>query len=200
MIAVVDYGFGNAASVKNMLYHIGVNGLVTKDSGEIYKSDKLILPGIGAFDAAMARLGQLNLIPVIKDFAEAGKPILGICLGAQLIMDTSEEGKLQGLKLIKGTCKKFNGIHPLKIPHMSWSDVMFTQKHPLFDFAGDTPRFYFVHSYHLVPDDKTNIFGVSRYGFEFVCAIGYRNVMGVQFHPEKSHRYGAKLLKNFAAL
>lgn len=200
IITIVDYGIGNVASVKNMLHKNGTPGQISNDANEILKSDKIILPGVGSFDAAMKRLSALNLVEVIRTFSATGKPLLGICLGAQLLMDSSEEGQLNGLGLIKGTCKKFKGIEPLSIPHMGWSEVNFTREEPIVTFNNSPPRFYFVHSYHIVCENQKEVLGVSEYGYQFTCAVSSNNIFGVQFHPEKSHRYGAELLKNFASL
>jgi glutamine amidotransferase len=200
MVTILDYGIGNVASVKNMLHHNGTAAETSSDPQRILESTHLLLPGVGAYDTAMARLRELNLVDVIRAFAESGKPLLGICLGAQLLMTSSEEGKLPGLNLIPGKCIRFSGIEPLRIPHMSWSDVSFTRKHPLVEFNDVLPRFYFVHSYHMVCDHPADILGEATYGYTFTCAVNRKNVSGVQFHPEKSHHYGATLLKNFAAL
>jgi glutamine amidotransferase len=198
MISIVDYGVGNIASVRNMLSKIGVDSQATSDTQTICNSSKLILPGVGSFNAAMQQLNDLNLTQTIRDFASTGKPLLGICLGAQLLLDSSEEGELSGLKLISGTCVKFKE-GDLKVPHMGWGDVKFTKPHPLNTFDYD-PRFYFVHSYHMKCDQPEDVLGVTQYGHEFTSAISYNNIMGVQFHPEKSHRFGMQLLKNFTDL
>lgn len=200
MITIVDYGIGNVASVKNMLHKIGVASESSSEASTILAADKIILPGVGSFDTAMERLQQLNISSTIQQFAKSGKPLLGICLGAQLLMNSSEEGNMQGLGLIKGECKKFNGIAPLPIPHMSWNDVTFLKKHPLTGFEDVVPRFYFAHSYYIVPVNKENILGIANYGQDFTCAVYDENIFGVQFHPEKSHRYGIQLFKNFNAL
>lgn len=199
MIVIVDYGVGNVASVKNMLARNGAECIVTGDAAKILNATKLILPGVGAFDAAMSRLNELHLVPVLQQFAASGKPLLGICLGAQILLQSSEEGKLEGLKLIEGKCIRFRTTSELKIPHMEWSDVKFVKSHPLSRFETD-PRFYFVHSYHMECDDSKDILGVTNYGYEFTSAISRNNIMGVQFHPEKSHRFGSTLLQNFISL
>jgi glutamine amidotransferase len=148
----------------------------------------------------MKKLQELNLVDCLKEYADQGKPLLGICLGAQLLMESSEEGDLSGLGLIKGTCKHFEDIHPLRVPHMSWSDVTFLVNHPLFNFDDWEPRFYFTHSYHLVCSEERDIAGTAVYGKPFTSATLHKNIFGVQFHPEKSHRFGSRLLQNFAAL
>lgn len=199
MITIVDYGIGNIASVKNMLYKNGAESETSSDPEVILKSDKIILPGVGAFDTAVNKLDELNLIPIIREFAKSGKPLLGICLGAQLLLNKSEEGVRPGLQLIAGSCMRFSGIQPLRIPHMSWTDVTFVKQNPLTRFS-DAPRFYFVHSYHMVCDRSDDVFGVANYGNDFTCAIAHDNIYGVQFHPEKSHRFGSQFLKNFVEL
>src|SRR5579872_4788335 len=183
-----------------MLKRNGVASQMTIDATTILNADKIILPGVGAFDTAMSRLNELDLVKVVTQFAASGKPLLGICLGAQLLMESSEEGKLPGLGLIKGTCHYFKGIEPLRVPHMNWSDVKFMKPHPLFSFEDKFPRFYFTHSYHIVCAHAEDVAGTAMYGYEFTCAVNRNNVSGVQFHPEKSHRFGARLLQNFASL
>lgn len=200
MITIVDYGIGNLASVANMLHKNGHESQLTKNEATILSSSKLILPGVGAFDTAMRTLHDLNLITCIKQYAATGKPLLGICLGAQLLMNSSEEGQLPGLGLVKGTCKHFGDIRPLRVPHMNWAEVTFTSRHPLFHFNDAEPRFYFTHSYHIVCEDESDVAGTAVYGKTFTCAVQHNNVFGVQFHPEKSHRFGAQLLQNFASL
>jgi glutamine amidotransferase len=200
MITIVDYGIGNVASVANMLAKNGAESLLTSDAQKIRSAEKLLLPGVGAFDTAMQKLNDLSLIESIREFAQQEKPLLGICLGAQLLMQSSEEGVLQGLGLIKGICKQFGDISPLRVPHMSWSEVAFTINHPLFSFEDQEPRFYFTHSYYMACTDETDIAGTATYGKTFTCAVRHQNIFGVQFHPEKSHRFGARLLQNFASL
>ncbi len=203
MITIIDYGVGNLASVQNMLRKCGVSSQVSKDPKEIARAPKLILPGVGAFDSAMHKIDELGLRSVIGEAATNGTFILGICLGAQLLLDGSEEGNLSGLSLIKGKCRRFDEqlIAPLSIPHMGWSDVVFvSDSHPLAKFEQAEPRFYFTHSYCLSCDNPENVLATSRYGIEFTCGIASQNVFGVQFHPEKSHSFGAQLLINFARI
>lgn len=200
MVTIIDYGVGNLASVQNMLKRCGVDSQISNNSEVILRSTKLILPGVGAYDAAMEKINELGLYSVIREAASNGIDILGICLGAQLLLEGSEEGRLSGLSLIKGKCKKFNEqlIAPLRVPHMGWSDVRFiATSHPLATFDEINPRFYFTHSYHLHCDNPENILATSFYGHEFTCGIVNKNVVGLQFHPEKSHIFGRKLLTNF---
>ncbi len=200
MITIIDYRMGNLGSITNMLNKIGVECLVTNNITEVERAEKLILPGVGSFDNAINNLNQLNLIEVIKHKAINEKiPILGICLGMQLLSEKSEEGSLPGLSLIHGEVKKFkfSELNALKIPHMGWNLVNKVQSNPLIDNLPSDSRFYFVHSYHFVCYNKSDILLTTNYGYEFVSAIAKSNILGVQFHPEKSHRFGLQLLKNF---
>lgn len=198
MIAILDYGLGNLGSISNMLKVIGEKSKITNDVEIIRNSDGLILPGVGAFDAGMSKLNELGLDSVIKDEAKQGKPILGICLGMQLLGNKSEEGTLPGLSLIPFECKKFNfKDNNLKIPHMGWDIVNFKRQHPLVEGLIGQQRYYFVHSYHAVCENPDNVLMTCDYGFEFACSVVKDNVIGVQFHPEKSHDFGLALLTNF---
>lgn len=201
MIAIVDYGLGNLGSIANMLKVIGERSVITSDPEKIQKADKLILPGVGAFDAGMTQLSKRRLISVLQEETlQKGKPILGICLGMQLLGRKSEEGTLSGLGLIPFDNIRFR-IDPasgLKVPHMGWDIVRFERKNPLLDGIKGTQRYYFVHSYHAVCDDPANSLMTCDYGYEFVAAVVKDNILGVQFHPEKSHNFGMKLLENFA--
>jgi glutamine amidotransferase len=203
MITIIDYGLGNLASIQNMLGKCGFSSQISRNPDVIRKATKLILPGVGAFDSAMKKINEAAFDSVIKEVASSGRHILGICLGAQLLMQDSEEGTVSGLSLIKGNCKKFNEklISPLRVPHMGWSDVKFVKPtHPLTRFNEMEPRFYFTHSYYLHCYDPVNILASSTYGHEFTCCAVQDNIMGVQFHPEKSHAFGAQLLTNFARM
>lgn len=165
--------------------------------------DKLILPGVGAFGDAMEHLRERNMINAIKDFAASGKPMLGICLGMQLLFESSEEfGSHEGLGLIKGHVKafdesKFSG--PLKVPHMGWNRI-FTKEHPLFVGLDEGHYLYFVHTYHVICTNAEDIIGETEYGYKFTSAVAHKNIMGLQPHPEKSHENGLKILENFIKL
>lgn len=200
MIAIIDYGLGNLGSIANMLKVIGEKSLITSDKDEIRKADKLILPGVGAFDAGISNLSEKNLIEVIKEQAsQEKKPILGICLGMQLLGRKSEEGRLTGLDLIPFDNIRFqlDDIN-LKIPHMGWDIVNIKQEsHPLVKKLTGVQRYYFVHSYHAKCDSEKNILMTCDYGYEFAAAVVQDNIYGVQFHPEKSHDFGMALLSNF---
>lgn len=201
MIAILDYGMGNIGSIRNMLKKIGVGEIIlTHDAEEIRSSDHLILPGVGAFDAGMARLNELGLAEVIRSYAMTERrPVLGICLGMQLLGNGSEEGSLPGLSLIPFSCRKFSfgDSSELKIPHMGWDRTYFSRESKLTEGLASPQRYYYVHSYHAVCENEENVLMTCSYGYDFAAAVQRKNVYGVQFHPEKSHLYGMALLKNF---
>jgi imidazole glycerol-phosphate synthase subunit HisH len=202
MITIVDYGLGNLGSVLNMLKRIGVKGEVKSDLKSIENASKLILPGVGAFDTAMKNLNESNLTSVLKIKAlEEKTPIMGICLGMQILMNSSEEGSKVGLGLIDGEVKKFSyDDSQLKIPHMGWNYVYKSRNDvPLINGLGDS-KFYFVHSYYVKVKDKTNSLLTTNYGIEFDSGVIKDNIYGFQFHPEKSHKFGMKLFENFSEL
>ena len=201
MIVIVDYHTCNIGSIRNMLSRLDVEVRVAQDSSAIIDAEKIILPGIGSFDAGMAHLEKMDLIePLTSKALKDRVPILGICLGAQLMLDGSEEGERRGLGWIPGRAKKFNfaaGDATLKVPHMGWNHVAPKVGHPLFKSYVKSPRFYFVHSYYMECPQQDNVIGSTSYGINFASAIGKDNIFGVQFHPEKSHHFGMQLLKNF---
>ncbi len=197
MIGIVDYNMGNLASVKNAFYKIGVKAEVVNDADKLRKYDKLLFPGVGAFKDAMEHLKSNNLDDAMKDFIKSGKYVLGICLGMQLLFESSEEfGFSEGLGIIKGEVVKFN--IDKKVPHMGWNKMFFTKKTELFENLNN-PYLYFVHSYHVKTDDKY-VIGETFYGYKFTSAVRKDNVFGFQPHPEKSHNEGLKILANFANL
>jgi len=200
MIAIIDYGLGNLFSIQNMLKHIDVDSIITADKQSIEKADRLILPGVGTFDEGMRNIQNKGLDTVIKAEAKQGKPILGICLGMQLLGHSSEEGVRAGLGLIDFKTVKFtfDEFDTYKIPHMGWERVRIKDC-PLTMGVNEVQRFYFVHSYHAVCDENVSIISCS-YGYEFAAAVRNGNVYGVQFHPEKSHKYGMRILKNFSEI
>ena len=202
MIAIIDYGVGNLGSIRNMLKKAGAPSLITSDAEEIRRADKLILPGVGAFDYGMQQLNDSGLIPILNQRVLQDKvPILGICLGVQLFTRGSEEGKLPGLGWVDADTKRFDfekmDRKDLKIPHMGWTDVYFTKDIPLFKEMYEAPRFYFVHTYHLLCDKQEEVLVKANYGYEFAAGIKKENIIGLQFHPEKSHKYGTLVFKNF---
>lgn len=198
-IVIIDYGMGNLGSIKNMLKAVGSDATITGDIAQIRQARKLILPGVGAFDNGMANIKKMKLLPVLNELVLRKKiPILGICLGMQLMTQKSEEGKLPGLGWLKAETKKFRFDNGLKIPHMGWNNIKVIKKHALARGLNSLSRFYFVHSYHVVCAEPQDILFETRYGYPFVSAFQKGNIIGVQFHPEKSHKYGLQLLSNFA--
>lgn len=202
MIAILDYGMGNVGSVLNMLKKIDAEAVITRDSNIIEQADKIILPGVGSFDTGMKKLAEYGLISVIQEHViKNQKPILGICLGMQMLGRCSEEGRSKGLNLIPfdNIRFRFQDDTHLKIPHMGWNRVTKSgTESALLDGLDAKQRYYFVHSYHAVCDNKNNVLLQCEYGYTFAAAIVDRNIYGVQFHPEKSHRFGISLLDNFA--
>jgi len=200
MIAIVNYGVGNLGSIQNMLRKVGAESEITADQGAISRADKLILPGVGAFDSAMDSLSNSRLVPVLKrKVVDEKTPLLGICLGMQLLTRSSTEGQTPGLGWVDAKTVRFeNG--GLKVPHMGWNTVTIQRDDPLFRDMYPEPRFYFVHSYYVRCTDNGNILTTTSYGHEFCSSLIQGNIRGVQFHPEKSHKFGMKLLKNFAEM
>ena len=200
MIAIIDYGMGNVHSIANMLTHLNIDSLITKDASEIRAASHLILPGVGSFDQAMHSLEELGLIDVIHQFHATNKPILGICLGMQLLGQSSEEGTKAGLGLIPFHNKRFSFTDSTKyrIPHMGWNTVTITSSNALTRALLDPSRFYFVHSYYAADIDDSFVMLTCDYGISFAAAVHKNNVYGVQFHPEKSHAFGMALLQAFA--
>ena len=199
MVGIINYGLGNLGSIQNMLKVIGEKSVISSDMEELEKCDRYILPGVGAFDAGMNKLNESGLVRFIKEQAlKEKKPVLGICLGMQMLGRKSEEGKLPGLELIPFDNIRFRlDDSELKVPHMGWDIVSFEKDHPLLKGLEGTQRYYFVHSYHAVCDRNENVLMKCDYGYEFACAVAKENIMGVQFHPEKSHDFGMALLSNF---
>ena len=200
MLTIVDYRCGNSGSILNMLKKLGVPAVITSKPEDIEKADKIILPGVGAFDTGMANLRNLGLHDILnRKVLEDKTPVLGICLGMQLLAERSEEGELPGLGWLKGDIVrfKFNGpLNELRIPHMGWNSVSVIHENNLFKDI-DEPRFYFVHAYHFRCDDPRDVLATTDYGYEFPASVHRDNIWGTQFHPEKSHRFGLHLLKNF---
>ena len=202
MITIVDYGMGNLASIRNMLARIGQPAQTTDDVALIAEATKLILPGVGSFDAAVANIEGRGLRPVLdKKVLVERVPILGICLGMQLMTRSSEEGTASGLGWLPADTIRFDlTAHekPHPIPHMGWNTVRPIRPHPLFTPSDTEHRFYFVHSYHVRCDREEDVLATTKYGDYFTSAFSHSNIIGVQFHPEKSHRYGMELLRNFS--
>ena len=203
MIGIVDYNMGNLASVKNAFSLLGEEVVVESNPDKLKEYDKLILPGVGAFGDAMEHLRERGMDEAVKTYATSGNYMLGICLGMQLLFDSSEEfGSNEGLGLIKGKVVAFDTAkfsHALKVPHMGWNR-MFTQNHALFEGMDSEHYLYFVHSFHAMCEDKKNVIGETEYGYRFASCVQNDNVMGIQPHPEKSHKNGLAILKNFITL
>ena len=203
MIGIVDYNMGNLASVKNAFSLLGEEVAVESDPEKLGQYDKLILPGVGAYGDAMEHLKVNGMDDAVKSYASSGKYILGICLGMQLLFDSSEEfGSHEGLGLISGKVIAFDKSkfsHALKVPHMGWNR-MFTKDHPLFRDMDQEHYLYFVHSYHVQCMNEDNSIGETEYGYRFTSSVQEGNVLGIQPHPEKSHKNGLAILKNFINL
>ena len=201
MIVVIDYGMGNLGSILNMLKKVGAQATISSDSAVIGAADKLILPGVGAFDAGMQRLHELNLVETLtRRVTREHTPVLGVCLGMQLLTQGSEEGDLPGLGWIEGRTRRF-AFGPehggLKVPHMGWNTVSCKKEAPLFAGLEPDSRFYFVHSYYVRCARREDVLATTTHGVEFDSAVSRGNIMGTQFHPEKSHRFGMAVLANF---
>ena len=202
MITIIDYGTGNIRAIENMLRVLGHESRISGVPEEIASASKIILPGVGHFDYGMRQLRSSGLIDVLDEAATSRQvPVLGICLGAQLLTRRSDEGTEPGLGWVSAETRRFDRSRladSLRIPHMGWADTGYQAGHPLFDGFNETPRFYYVHSYHMVCDDPVNELCHAVHGYRFVSGIAKDNILGVQFHPEKSHRFGKRILDNFA--
>jgi glutamine amidotransferase len=203
MIVIIDYDAGNLASVFRAVSHLGFSCAITKDVNEIKAADRIIFPGVGAAGSAMESLQQTGLNAVIKEAFTAGKPILGICLGSQIILRHSEENSTACLGILGGTVRAFtpdrqteNG-QKLKIPHMGWNGIRLKKKHPLLSGVGKDDEFYFVHSYYPDPQDADAVIALTDYGISFASVVGLNNLFATQFHLEKSGRAGLRILENF---
>jgi len=202
-ILILDYGMGNLHSVKKKIERLGVNPVISSSSDEIVLADKIILPGVGHFTQAMDNLNQLGLIDALnKAVLEDGKPILGICLGMQLMAKHSEEGNVEGLGWFDANVVKFSVKNKLKykIPHTGWNQIKFSKESRLMDGVDNLSEFYFVHAYHIELNNAEDELNKTIYEHEFSSAIEKNNIFGVQYHPEKSHDVGDVLLKNFIEL
>lgn len=198
MIAVIDYGAGNLSSVKKALDYLGVESEITQDREKISNASHIILPGVGSFGDALKSMRERGLDGVTKEAAMSGKPFLGICLGLQLLFESSEESPgVEGLGILKGKIVKIPKGDGLKVPHIGWNSVSLKQKDGIFSGIDDNSYFYFVHSYYLKGADGDAVAGTTEYGVEIECAVQKGNICATQFHPEKSGKSGLKLLKNF---
>jgi glutamine amidotransferase len=201
-VIIVDAGIGNVLSVLRMFEHIGIDAAVARHPSEALGARRLVLPGVGAFDAGMAALDQGGWRGALEELHVSGVPIIGICLGMQLLCRGSEEGASPGLGWIAADVRRLDtgGDARLKLPHMGWAEVEVTRSNPLLDKSLELPRFYHVHQYRAVCDDPADVIATATYGTEFVTAVQRGSLYGVQFHPEKSHRFGMDLLRRFSEL
>lgn len=200
MIAIVDYGMGNKHSVYNALKYIGVDPVITRDAGEIMKAERIILPGVGAFGAAMDNIRRFGILEILHEEVKIkGKPFLGICLGMQLLAEKgTEKGIFEGLGWMSGKIHKLQpGDDSLKLPHVGWNDIEIKQDVPLFKGLKKEKAFYFVHSYVFHLTDRNNLAAKSHYGVPFTAAVIKDNIFATQFHPEKSQKNGLMVLENF---
>lgn len=202
MVAIIDYGVGNLFSLKSSLREIGAEAVVTSDEKVIAEADRIILPGVGAFEDAARKLRESGMADVVKREAAAGKPVMGICLGMQLMFDVGYEyGVHEGLGLIRGSVRPIADVIPqgYKIPHIGWNLLKFKRESPLFKYIKEDDYVYFVHSYYAAECDES-VIAVTEYGAELTAAVANGNVCGCQFHPEKSGEVGMKILKAFMEL
>jgi glutamine amidotransferase len=207
IISIVDYGVGNLNSVANMIRRAGADVRFAQTSAEVREAERLVLPGVGAFDTCRRSFDQVDgLESAIRDAVDRDVPLLGICVGMQMLATSSEEGIRPGLNIVPGRVRRFDlqsiaSIKSLRVPHMAWCPVEPRGRSTLFKGElSELNRFYFVHSYHFECDEADDCAGIAHHGHEFIAAVERRRVYGVQFHPEKSHRYGLALFRNFASL
>ena len=203
MVTIIDYGVGNIGSIANMLKKVGAESIITSDALRINEAEKIVLCGIGSFDDGMKKLEDMDLVDVLrKKVLEQKTPIMGVCLGMQLFTLGSEEGQLRGLGFIKAFSRKFDFSNsylekPLRVPHMGWNSVRSLKESRLTTGLPEDSRFYFVHSFHVQMENRSDALFETDYGFPFISAFEKDNIIGVQFHPEKSHRFGMRLYENF---
>lgn len=202
MIAIIDYKAGNLTSVARALQNIGKDYLITDKISELEAASHIIFPGVGAAGDAMVNLRERGLDSWLTVWIKKGKPLLGICLGTQIILDDSQENDTSCIGLVRGSTKRFpdtlmEGGNALKIPHMGWNSVKFHRQHPVFRGIPAEAEFYFVHSYYPAPLDKSVVLGTTSYGMEFCSVLAADNLVAMQFHPEKSGRLGLQILQNF---
>ena len=199
MNVIIDYNVGNLHNLKNALDYGGIESKLVSHADDVKKGDRILLPGVGAFAPAMDHLKQSGMLEALHEKVQSGTPMLGVCVGAQLLMDNSEEdGFHDGLGWIQGKVKRFS--HERKIPQIGWNSVAQQKKNLLFKDVSDEMYFYFVHSYHLEPANSDQVLGITNYGYNFASVVCKENLWGVQFHPEKSQNAGLQLLKNFCML
>lgn len=201
MIAIIDYGMGNLRSVQKGFERVGHEAIITSNPAEVDAAEKVVLPGVGAFEDAMTELGARGMIDPVLGAIESGRPFLGICLGLQLLFDTSyENGRHQGLGVLAGEVVRFELPQEYSIPHMGWNQLVFRSSSPLLEGIEEGRHFYFVHSYYVVPKDPEVIAVETDYGGSFCSMVRRDNLYATQFHPEKSQADGLRMLRNFAEL
>ena len=202
MISIVDYGLGNVQAIANIYKRLEIPAVLASTAEALASADRVILPGVGAFDWAMMRLNESGMRPTLDRLVvEERKPVLGICVGMQMLAKRSDEGSSDGLGWVDADVRRFDAVTSgavVQLPHMGWNDVSPRAGDPLFDGLEHDARFYFLHSYYFAPRQPGDVLAETDYGGSFACAVRRDNVMGVQFHPEKSHKWGIQLLKNFA--
>jgi glutamine amidotransferase len=199
MITIVDYDAGNLRSVKRACDATGIDSVLSKDADAVARADRIIFPGVGAAKSAVDTLKRTGLGEAIREAYARGTPLLGICLGAQIVLEESEEGDVRCLSLLSGRTRRFRPADPrLKVPHIGWNDVRVERPHPLLSGLEPGDEFYFVHSYYPDPADPKHVFATADYGGAFCCALGKDNLFAMQFHPEKSGPLGLKVLERFA--
>jgi glutamine amidotransferase len=203
MVIIIDYGMGNTGSILNMIRKVGGEAIISSDIADIERASGIVLPGVGAFDHGMKKLNELGILPVLEKRVLIDKvPFLGVCLGMQLLFSSSDEGKSKGLGWIPGSVKKFDFKNidnqlRLKVPHMGWNIVKPKDSSQLFSGIDEELRYYFVHSFYVQCDSIEHSLATCNYGNEFTCSVSKENIFGVQFHPEKSHKFGMQLFKNY---
>ncbi|MGE3269883.1 MAG: imidazole glycerol phosphate synthase subunit HisH [Chloroflexota bacterium] len=201
MIVILDYRAGNLRSVAKALETVGVSPVVTDDPAIIARADGLVVPGQGSAVDAMRNLTGLRLVEPIREYVQSGRPFLGVCLGEQVIFESSEEGNgVECLGLVPGTVRRLPGGDGMKVPHMGWNSVSIRQRHPLLEGVPDNAYFYFVHSYYVDPADPADMVGETDYGVKFASIVAHKNIFATQFHPEKSSEIGLRIYRNFARL
>jgi glutamine amidotransferase len=202
MVGVIDIGYGNIQPIVNILKRSYIKSSLVRSPTDLRNCNRLIIPGVGSFDNFMYGLKSAKLDSAIIDFAHANNPVLGICVGAQIMGKESEEGELKGLNLINMRVKKFDSklLNDLPIPHMGWNHLTILKPHFLFEHLADDHRFYFAHSYHFEIEDDSCLLSHTSYGYDFSSVAGNQNIIAIQFHPEKSHDHGFKILQNFCLL
>ena len=198
-MVIIDYQAGNLTSVVRSFKALGVEGRVTQDPAQVAAASRVVFPGVGAAGKAMATLKEMGLDRALEESFRKGTPILGICLGAQIILEYSEENDTPCLGLLPGRTRGLPRQEGLKIPHMGWNRVRFLKPHPVFQGLPEEAEYYFVHSYYPDPAQAAMVLGVTEHGIRFPSALGWRNLVATQFHPEKSGRFGLKILENFLA-